>query len=188
MKTKIALFFILIVTFSNAQKSCEYSSNVKDSLGTYKATKDYIVQEKIFGGKESRIYFSLENVDGMPNLKIQTIQKSMDFIQTNCFNKDSKVYFQLSNGKIVTLIHVNQENCGTMVRDEKGFNNRINTGYFMFLKNTFEILKSSPITLMRIKYSTETQDFVFKSELISEIDSKTYYPDTYFIEYLKCIE
>ena len=44
------------------------------------------------------------------------------------------------------------------------------------------------MTLLRIKYSTETQDFVFKSELISEVDSKTYYPETYFIDYLKCIE
>ncbi len=188
MKTKIVLIFLLIFTFCNAQKDCDYSTNVNDSLGTYIATKDYIVQEKIFGGKVNHIYFSLEKIDGMPVLKIQTIQKSMNFIQANCFNKDSKVYFQLNNGKIVTLIHKNQENCGTVIRDESGFNNRINTGYFMFLKNSFEILKSAPITLMRIKYAIETHDFVFKSEIVSEIDGKTYNPDTYFINYLKCIE
>ena len=112
----------------------------------------------------------------------------MDFIKANCFDKNSKIYFQLNNGKIITMLHINSESCGTMVKDDKGFNNRILTGYFLFIKDSFQDLKSSPISFMRIKYATETVDYVFKSDLLSEMDSKTYNPDTYFINYLKCIE
>ena len=56
------------------------------------------------------------------------------------------------------------------------------------MKDTFEELKKSPISLMRIKYAGETVDYIFKSELTSEIDKVTYYPENYFINYLKCIE
>jgi hypothetical protein len=82
---------------------------------------------------------------------------------------------------------MDQENCGTSVRDEKGFNNRISSGIFMFIKGSFEDLKSSPISFIRIKSVTETQDYIFKKEFVSEMDGKTYTPETYFMDTLHCI-
>jgi hypothetical protein len=41
---------------------------------------------------------------------------------------------------------------------------------------------------MRIKYSGEIIDYPLKTELISELDKKTYQPENYFINYLKCVE
>jgi hypothetical protein len=32
--------------------------------------------------------------------------------------------------KIITLIHVDEENCGTLLRDSKGFDNRLTVCYF----------------------------------------------------------
>lgn len=187
MKKFIILLMVLISSSLFAQKNCEYSTNVKDSIGTYKATKDYIVYEKNFAGNKNYIFFSLSLTDGTPNLNLQFIQKSKDFMKVNCFDKNSKIFFQLNNGKIVTLLHIDKMDCGTSVRDNEGFDNRILSGTFMFLKGSFEDLKSSPVNLMRVKYLTDIEDYIFRKEFTSEMDNQVYQPESYFMNYLHCI-
>lgn len=182
----LTLFLLTITAF--AQKPCEYSANVKDSIGTYKVTNEYLISEKYFGGTFDYVFFSLAQTDGLPTLNLQLIQKSKDFIKANCFDKNSKVYLQLENGKIVTLIHIDRESCGTLIHDEKGFDNRINTGIFMFMKDNFEELKKSPVEIMRIKYLTTTEDYIVKKELTSELNGKVYNPNTYFVQNIRCVE
>jgi hypothetical protein len=171
-----------------AQTPCDYSENVIDSIGTYKATREYMISEKNFAGNSSYIFCSLVLADGMPTLNIQLIQKSKGFLKANCFDKNSKLFFQLLNGKIVTMIHTDQENCGTMIRDDNGFDNRITTGSFMFIKGSIEELKSSPVSMMRIKYLTESEDYVLKKEFRSELNNEIYKPENYFINNLGCLE
>lgn len=186
--------YALILTFSFlsitllAQKPCEYSTNVTDSIGTYKSTKDYLISEKIFGGNSNYIFYSLALTDGLPTLNVQFIQKSKDFMKVNCFDKNSRIYLQLQNGKIVTLMHIDQDNCGTMVRDDKGYDNRVKSGIFMFQKDNYEDLRISPVSIMRIKYSTEIEDYVFKKEFTAELDGKVYRPETFFIDNILCIQ
>lgn len=180
------LFFLSLNTF--AQTLCDYETNVKDSIGTYKLTKEYLVSEKVFAGTSSYIFYTLAQTDGLPTLNVQLIQKSKGFIKANCFNKNSKLYLQLNNGKVITLVHIDMEYCGSMVRDENGFDNRVIVGTFMFMKGTMDDLKSSPVSLMRIKYLTDTEDYIIKKELVSELNGKTYQPETYFINNLKCVE
>lgn len=182
----IALFLYTLNIF--AQKPCDYSSNVNDSIGTYKVTKEYMISEKNFAGNSSYIFYSLALTDGLPTLNVQSINKSKDFLKANCFDKNSKLFLQLNNGKIITLIHIDQENCGSMIRDEKGFDNRVNSGIFMFMKDSFEELKNSPVSMMRIKYLTDIEDYVFKKEFKSELTNEIYNPENYFIDNLKCIE
>ena len=184
---KYLFTIFLFSSFSFAQE-CDYSSNVKDSIGIYKSTKDYLVNEKIFGNKTSLMYFSLINTDGTPSLNVQMLQKTNDFTKINCFNKNSRLYFQLENGKIVTLIHIDQNTCGTIVRDEKGNNNRILIGYFDFIEGSLADLKGSPISILRIKYDINSQDFIFKKRFISEFDKVKYEPSNYFINFLRCVE
>lgn len=188
MKQLITLTFFLFTLTVFAQKPCEYSANVTDSIGTYKITNEYLMGEKNFAGTSSYIFFSLAQTDGLPTLNLQLIQKSKDFMRANCFDKNSKVFLQLQNGKVVTLMHIDQENCGTLIRDDKGFDNRVNTGIFMFMKDNFEELKKSPVNIMRIKYLTTTEDYIVKSELTSEMNGKVYKPDTYFMENIRCVE
>ncbi|MEL1253512.1 hypothetical protein AAEO57_06995 [Flavobacterium sp. DGU38] len=187
MKYLIPFTFFLLTFTSFAQKDCQYSTNIKDSIGTYKVTNEYLISEKNFGNTSNYIFFSLAQTDGLPTLNLQSIQKSKDFIKANCFDKNSKVFLQLQNGKVVTLIHINQENCGTLLRD-KDINNRINTGVFMFMKDNFEELKKSPVTIMRIKYLTDVVDYIVRGEIVSEMNGKTYHPATYFIENIRCVE
>jgi len=188
MKYLVLAIIIFLNVNCHAQNPCEFSSDVNDSIGSYKNTKDYLIYERNFAGNSAYIYFSLALTDGLPTLNAQFIQKSKDFIKANCFDKNSRAYLQLDNGKIVTLLHINQEDCGTTVRTGEGFNNRILQGIFLFTKDAFEELKSSPVSLMRIKYTTETIDYVIKSQVISEMDGKTYQPDSYFINTIHCLD
>lgn len=188
MKYILVLAFCLLNATIYAQKPCEYGTNVTDSLGTYKSTKEYLITEKVFGGNSSYIFCSLALTDGLPTLTLQFIQKSKDFVKANCFDKNSRVYLQLQNGKIVTLIHIEQESCGSLIRDDKGFDNRVKSGIFMFSKENYDELKKSPVSLMRIKYLTDTEDYILKKEFTSELDGKVYKPETYFIDNIRCIE
>ncbi len=60
----------------------------------------------------------------------------------------------------MTLLHIDQENCGSLLRDNEGYDNRVLSGIFMFVKGSIEDLKSSPVNLMRIKYLTDIEDYV----------------------------
>ncbi len=188
MKKTVLLILFLISSTLFAQKPCEYSVNVTDSIGSYKSTKEHMIYEKIFAGNNNYIFYSLALTDGMPTLNINFIQKSKDFLKANCFDKNSKLFLQLNNGKIITLLHIDKESCGTLIRDENGFDNRVLTGTFMFMKGSFEELKSSPVNMMRIKYLIDIEDYVIKKEFQSELNNQVYQPETYFINYLHCIE
>ena len=182
---KRILFLLLAALPAFAQDPCEISEDIADSLGTYKSTRDYLMHEKVFGNNRTLLYFSLVQSDGMPMVNLQLIQKSPEFIAANCLDKNSRLFLQLDNGKIVPLIHVDQENCGTTVRVDN-VNNRVHSGYFMFTKDTYEELKKSKISLLRIKYATGTSDYALRSEFTAESDGKTYDPQSYFIKALKC--
>lgn len=188
MKQAALAFFFLISSQIFAQKTCDYSVNVKDSIGTYKLTKEYMIYEKNFAGNKHYMFLSMALTDGTPTLNLQMIQKSKEFMKANCFDKNSKLFLQLNNGKIITLLHIDQENCGTMIRDNEGFDNRLLVGNFMFLKGSFEDLKSSPVNLMRIKYLTDIEDYIFRKEFTAEMDNQVYQPENYFINFLHCVE
>ena len=188
MKLKFILICLLTLGFSYAQ-NCDYSSNVTDSIGrTYRSTKDYLINEKFFGSQKKFMYFSLSNDNGLPMLNIQFIEKSNDFLKVFCFDKNSKLYIQLENGQIITLVHTYEINCGTTIKDLNNVKTRVNTGYFVFLKGTIENLKKSPIALIRFRIGPETSDYIIKSQFKSEEDGQNYQPSNYFINYLKCIE
>jgi hypothetical protein len=188
MKYLITVTLLLLSFNAFAQKPCDYSTNISDSIGDYKSTREYMISEKNFAGTSEYIFFSLALTDGLPTLNVQLIQKSKGFLKANCFDKNSKLFLQLNNGKIITFIHVDEESCGTMIRDDNSFDNRLTIGNFMFMKGSMEELKSSPVSLMRIKYLTGTEDYVVKKEFTSELNNQLYEPETYFINNLRCIE
>lgn len=183
----LALFLFLNLT-AFAQKPCEIDSDIKDSLGTYKSTKQYTIFERSFAGNSTDIFFALSNSNGLLALETQILQRSPDFIKAMCYDSSSKIYLQLNNGKIVTLLYTGKENCGNLLRDEKNGNNRLLTATFVFSIENFEALKTSPVTFMRIKFAGETIDYPFRTAFVSEMDKKVYEPETYFIDYLKCVE
>jgi hypothetical protein len=181
----LALLFSII---ASAQRPCEFSANVTDSLGTYKSTKEYLVFEKNFGGKSTYIFNSFVITDGVPLLNVQLIEKSDGFIKARCLDKNSKIFVQLNNGKIVTLLHIDKSNCGNLVRDDKGLGNRILTGYFMFRKEDFQELKKSPVSYIRVKFGAESEDFIYRKAIKSEMNGELYEPEAFFMNYFHCLE
>ena len=93
------LFFISIATFS--QKPCDFSTNVVDSIGSYKTTKEYLVYEKNFAGNATYLFGSFVLSDNNALFNIQLIEKSTNFIKAKCFDINSKIYIQLINNKII---------------------------------------------------------------------------------------
>jgi hypothetical protein len=57
MKQLVASFTIWTFT-AFAQKPCEYSTNVSDSIGDYKSTREYMISEKKFAGNSEYIFFT----------------------------------------------------------------------------------------------------------------------------------
>jgi hypothetical protein len=186
-KLLVALTFLLSMA-ATAQKPCEIDSDVKDSLGTYKALKQQMIFERSFAGNSNNIFFALSSNNGILGLEVQFLTRSSEFISANCFDADSKIYLQLNNGKIATLIYHSNDTCGTLVRDDKNGNNRIMSGTFLFTKENFADLRESPVTYMRVKFVGETIDYPFKTVFVSELDKTKYEPEKYFMDYLKCLE
>lgn len=188
-KIFLALTLGLSLSLSAQQTDCQYSE-VNDKIGEeIKTTKDHLMYEKVFAGSSSYIFFSLSNSQGVPMLNFQLLAKSKDFPKVYCLDKSSRIYLQLSNNKIITLICGTEEQCGGLVYDSTEKNNiRILTGSFLFTKGSLEDLEKFPISFIRVKYASETVDYNVKKELQSETMGQKYNPETYFMNTLKCIQ
>jgi hypothetical protein len=186
---KILLALFILTNLSTlAQKPCEFDSDINDTIGTYKTTKQYIIFERSFAGNSTNIFFSLSKTNGVLGVEVQVLQRSNEFIKANCLDKNSKIYLQLQNGKIVSLIYGGSDSCSTLLRDDQNRNNRVLTGSFLFSKENYQDLKTSPVTFMRIQYAGETMDYPFRTAFIAELDKVLYEPGEYFMNYIKCIE
>ena len=188
MKHVLVFFLFLVTSIGFAQNPCDISANVTDSIGTYQATKPYLVYEKNFGDDKSYLYFSVAITDGTPTLNFQHIRKSKSFMVADCFNSGSKLYLQLQNGKVITMVYADAGDCGTGIRSEDGYSNRVLSANFYFTKGSFEDLKSSPINFIRVKYASSNTNYIIKSALKSELDGLSYEPESYFQRLLKCLQ
>ncbi|WP_333809033.1 hypothetical protein [Flavobacterium sp.] len=189
MKNLLSLLLLLTLSVNAQKKDCIYDVEEKTDSTSLKVLPNVLMHEKIFGNTSEYLFFALLNNDGTPMLSIQQLQKSKDFIKTNCIAKNSKIVIQLLNGKIITLLSSDEEACSVLTYDAKEKNNiRILTGYFYFTKTNYEELKNSPISLMRIQFAGETIDYVLKSVLNSETLKTKSNPDRYLMEFLKCVE
>ena len=173
MKKIVMLLLMAVSITTMAQTDCNYTVENTEEGKEFKTTGEYMMYEKVFGGSSQFIFFSLTNSGGTPLLNFQLL----------------RIYIQLTNGKIVTLINALENQCAGLVYDNAEKNNiRILSSTFLFTKGSFEDLEKSTITFIRVKYTTETVDYPIRSELNSETMKKHYFPEKYFINYLKCLE
>lgn len=189
MKTIYLVLFLFPIFIFSQSKNCNFDYEEKTDSTFVQILPEKLMYEKVYGNTKEFIQFMLINNNHVPTLNLQFIQKSSDFISANCFNKTSRIVFQLTNGKIVTLLSTTEETCSNLIYNEKEKNNiRILDGYFVFAKENYDDLKKYPISLMRINFANGPMDFVLKREINSEILHQKYYPETFFIDYLECIE
>ncbi|MCL9809453.1 hypothetical protein [Flavobacterium luminosum] len=188
MKFKVLTVFLFFFSFAFAQKPCKLALDVKDSIGVFKETKNCLVYEKVFGNSAQLIFLTLASDNDVPYIKLQIIQKSKDFITPKCLETNSKLFFQLSNGKIYTLINANEGSCDKFIYNELDKeNNRFLEANYLFLKNDFEDLKKYSISLMKIHFSSGEVDYVLPKEIVSEKVETTSRPEDFFRENFNCI-
>jgi hypothetical protein len=188
MKYAIGLIFFLTITSNYAQKPCDFNASVVDSIGSYKTTKEYLLYEKNFAGNSTYLFGSLILTDEKALFNFQMIEKSSEFIKAKCLDKNSKIFLQLINNKIITLTFASEESCGALVSDDNGLNNRVLSGYFNINKADYENLKQSQISFIRIKFVPDVADFVLRKEFKSELNNEVYQPESYFMNFIHCLE
>lgn len=188
---KLFICLLLGLAFAaNAQtKDCDYSVVSGEDGKEIKSTKESLMYEKVFAGTSQFMFFSLTNSEGIPVLNFQLLAKSKDFPKVYCLDRTSKIYIQLTNGKIITLISATEEQCSGLIYDGTEKNNiRVLTGMFLFTKGSLEELEKNSISFIRVKYVDESVDYPVKKELSSESMGQKYFPEAYFINNLKCIQ
>jgi len=188
---KIILLFILFVglpVFSQEKfPEAKIDFHEKNDSIDIKKTVEYVIDEKIFGDRKEILNFSLVNDGGVLYLYTQLIEANSNFIPTLCIDKNAKLFVQLQNGKIITLLSA-FDRCSQLIRNpENNQNTRVLANYFLFSKANFEDLFTSPISMIRINYGTEHKDYVPKKLLISELNNLEYSPENYFINNLKAV-
>lgn len=182
--------FLLFTHFSFAQdKTCEFEIDIATDTTSSRVLKDRIIDESVFGNTTSFLTFKLFEVDGFLGLNFQYLQKSKDFLTPICIDKNTIIYLELSNGKQVKLVNSSDtEVCNDLQYDEINKNNlRILSGFFYFSPENFQDLKTEKVYLIKITANTGDVNFVIKPELNSEIYKTKSTPDTYFMDYLKCL-
>lgn len=184
-KIILALLFPIFLQAQN--KDCIFEIDQKTDSTSIKLMQSKLIHERVLGSNSDYLFFSLLNSNGVPMLQIQQVQNSKDFIPTTCLNKKSKVVLQLANGKIVNLISYNEDIC-SQLSSKDGINTRILNGFFVFTQENYEELKKSPISLMRIQYTTDNKSYVLKKLLFSETLMESSNPETFFMDYLHCVE
>lgn len=191
MKNIIRIITLLLLTnlAFGQEKACEFEIEIVTDTSNTKVLKEKIIDENIFGNTTSFLTFKLFVVDGFVGLNLQYLQKSKDFLSPICIDGNTVVYLELSNGKQVKLINSSKnEDCNEIQYDEINKNNlRILSGFFYFTPENFQDLKTEKVYLIKVTANTGDVNFVIKPELNSEIYKEKSTPDTYFIDYLKCL-
>lgn len=189
---KSLTFFALLFNslWSYAQKPCEFDFEVQNDSIQYRETKKQLIYERELGKRNDYAFISLINDQGYVMLNYQRIQKSDSFIETQCFDQDTRMYLQLTNGKTYTLIHSDKDICSSRLPDlENKTNIRLLDTSFFFTQDDNEDLKKFPVFLMQIKFGAgEEISYVLEKELISKNLGISSNPDSIFINYYKCIE
>lgn len=186
---KVTVILLLLPLLSIAQTNCKYDIEEKTDSTYLKVLPEKVMYERVFGDSKEFLQFSLINNNGIPTLHIQLVEKNSLFLSAKCLDLNSKILFQLNNGKFVTLKSITDNTCSLYNYNEKEKANiRILDGYFVFTKTNYEELKSSPISVMRLQFVGDKKDYNINSDLASEITKLNYAPSYYFIDYLKCVE
>ncbi len=169
---------------------CVYFQNYKNDFETYKSTRLYMVYLRSFSGNFERIYFTLAKKNEIPYLNIDLIYKGTneEYGENICFDENSKLLIKLKDGKTVTLLHIENEDCYKNVINGVRDVSRNLSGSFRFLQEDIEILKNSPLETMQIVFENEKKEYVFQITAYSEVENKTFEPQTYFQNYINCIE
>jgi hypothetical protein len=169
---------------------CVYFQNYKNEIENYKSTKISLVYLRTNSGNFERIYFSLAKKNEIPYLNIDLIYKGSNEEYGNnlCFGNKSKLIFNLKDGKKVTLLHIENEDCYKNVINGTRDVSRNLSGSFRFLQDDISALKNSIFETLQLVFENEKKDYEIQNKVFSELENITYEPQIYFQKNIQCIE
>lgn len=171
------------------EKDCKYFQNYKNNFETYKSTRLSLVYLRNYSGTNERIYFSLAKKNEIPYINAELIYKGSneEYGSDKCFGDNSKIVFTLKGGKIITLLHIEADDCyKNQVNGVRDVSRNL-SGSFRLLQEDIEALKANQLESMQVVFQTGQQDYVFQTTAYSEVENNTYEPQIYFQKYLNCI-
>ncbi|MCC9043374.1 hypothetical protein LNQ81_11910 [Myroides sp. M-43] len=188
--TLLLLLALGFNTLSQAQtKNCSIDYEEKTDSIHFKKTDNVLVYEFDRVSTTSSLFFSLITSNDHPFLNIQYLQKSSEFIPITCVARKSIVSIKLVNGTTVSAHYIDEDKCDTFTYDSEGKRNiRILDANFYIKKEHLALLKSSPISMVQIRFAGSNELFIIQNELKSTIVDVTTNPTQFFIDNIPCIE
>ncbi|WP_188457507.1 hypothetical protein [Psychroflexus planctonicus] len=165
-----------------------YSLNTNGEIETLQ-TEAVMVEEWTTPLRGRIIDFTLLKADDNLILLVEIHEDAQEVLQPICFGSKTKITFELSNGKKVTLPQFGPKRCGyvNIADDESPYYNITNLGYFLISENAANKLLTSETYLGSINSNNYNLDFVFKSEIYDEVNEMMIYPELYFLSELQCM-
>ena len=188
--TKFVFILIASFIFSNgyAQDTCNYKIQVDTENEQFLLTHEVLTDFMIGNKQTAFIYFSLMKEGDVKSLVLQLSLNSAEMPPIACFNKDSRVSFELENGKFVSLRYLGDVNCGRETEPKDALKNSTSEAAFFIDDKSFDILQESNLKSMRLTTMKTHFDIEFQNVISNSVLKEPVYPKEFFLKYLSCVE
>jgi hypothetical protein len=187
---KFVLLFIFLIAISSvrSQEDCEYKIQYELDDDTFILTQEQLAEFML--GKEQNvfIYFSLMKEGPVKSLILQISLNAIEMPPVMCFDKSSRIIFQLEDKSYASLAFLGDKTCGQQSEPEAQLKNSLVEASFFLDEESLHRLSNSPIETMRIMTMKTNFDITFQEVISNKAIEKPIYPKEYFLKYLDCIE
>lgn len=189
MKFLLSLFILCSSLIGLAQtEDCSYKIQIDTDEETFKLTNEELTEFLVGRDRNVFIYFSLMREDAVKSLVMQVSVNAKEIPPILCFNKDSRVSFELEDGSFASLRYLGEVTCGRQVENSETLNNSTSEAAFLLDDASEKRLLQSKITSMRITTMKTNFDVTFQDVLSNAQIENPIYPKEFFLKYLKCLE
>lgn len=190
MKKMIALLLLFTAMVGYGQESdCNYKLQVDTEAEQFVLTNAELAEYMLGLERTVFIYFSLMKEADVKSLVIQlSVNAKKQVPPMMCFNKDSRVSFQLEDGSFVSLRYLGDELCGRQTENEDTLHNSTSEAAFFLDETSLKRLSESEILSMRLTTMRTNFDVAFQDVLSNEELPVPIYPKEFFLNYLQCLE
>ncbi|QNJ98820.1 hypothetical protein [Constantimarinum furrinae] len=182
----LLFFFSLFPMYS--QEDCNYKIQYELDDDNFILTHEQLAEFMVGKDQNVFIYFSLMKEGPVKSLVLQVSLNAVEMPPIMCFDKTSRIIFQLEDKSYASLAYLGETICGRQSEPENQLKNSIVEAAFFLDEENLNRLKSSPIETMRITTMKTNFDIVFQEVISNKAIEEPIYPKEYFLKYLDCIE
>ncbi|MGK0386365.1 MAG: hypothetical protein ACI849_000975 [Patiriisocius sp.] len=188
MKHNLLLLILFFTIATIAQDSCDYKINVDTEEEVFQLTQESLIDFTVGDKKTVFVYFSLMKEGNVKSVVLSISLNSEEIPPLICYDKKSRISFQLSNGEYVSAPYLGIDTCGRQTKDENAINNSISEASFYLDEVALKRLVNSPVERLRISTLKNNFNLVLRDVISNDQLKKSIYPKEFFINSLPCIE